>query len=159
MLGRLSARLCLALGGSAPTVWEVNPARAAGAVGYPVVTPESDERTDYARALDVSGDSGILDTVVPRMQRRGAVVLAGFYAEPVRFAFPPAFQRETEILVAAEWHREDLAAVSRMVEEGRLSLAGLITHTAQACEAPTAYQRAFEDPNCLKMVLDWRDTR
>ena len=159
VLGRLTARLCLTLGGSAPTVWEVNPARCSGATGYRVVAPEADERRDYVRALDVSGDPGILDTVIPRMQRRGAVVLAGFYAEPVRFGFPPAFQREIELLVAAEWQRDDLTAVSGMVADGRLSLSGLITHAASAREASTAYPIAFEDPTCLKMVLDWRETR
>jgi 3-hydroxyethyl bacteriochlorophyllide a dehydrogenase len=159
VLGRLVARLCLALGGLPPTVWELNPDRRSGAAGYPVVAPEDDERKDYVRALDVSGDSRILDSIVPRLQRGGSAVLAGFYADPVTFGFPAAFQREVEILVAAEWQRDDLAAVCRMVEQGRLSLAGLITHTAAAQEAPSAYEQAFEDPNCLKMVLDWRDTR
>ena len=159
VLGRLTARLCLALGGSPPTVWEVNPSRCTGADGYGVMHPDEDARRDYVRALDVSGDAGILNQIVPRLQRQGSVVLAGFYADAVRFDFPPAFQREVEIFVAAEWQREDLAAVSRMVEDGRLALSGLITHTAAAREAPTAYPRAFEDPTCLKMVLDWRDTR
>ena len=31
------------------------------------------------------------------------MVLAGFYAEPVRFAFPPAFMREARLRIAAEW--------------------------------------------------------
>ena len=39
----------------------------------------------------------------------------------------------------------------------RLSLAGLITHCVAADDAPQAYRQAFEDPACLKMVLDWRN--
>jgi 3-hydroxyethyl bacteriochlorophyllide a dehydrogenase len=158
VLGRLVARLCLALGGLPPTVWEIDPTRRGGDAGYPVVDPGDDDRRDYVRALDVSGDAGILDHIIPRLGRGGSVVLAGFYADPVHFAFPAAFQREVTMLVAAEWHPDDLAAVSRMVAEGRLSLSGLITHTVSAREAPDAYRRAFEDPACLKMVLDWRDT-
>jgi 3-hydroxyethyl bacteriochlorophyllide a dehydrogenase len=43
------------------------------------------------------------------------------------------------------------------VGSGRLSLEGLVTHKVPATEAPTAYGQAFSDPNCLKMVFDWRD--
>ena len=44
-----------------------------------------------------------------------------------------------------------------LVGSGRLSLEGLVTHKVPATEAPTAYGQAFSDPNCLKMVFDWRD--
>jgi bacteriochlorophyllide a dehydrogenase len=30
-------------------------------------------------------------------------VLAGFYTEPLAFAFPPAFMKEARLRVAAEW--------------------------------------------------------
>jgi 3-hydroxyethyl bacteriochlorophyllide a dehydrogenase len=37
-------------------------------------------------------------------------------------------------------------------------LEGLITHRyAGYAEAATAYETAFNDPTCLKMVLDWRE--
>lgn len=156
VLGRLIARLVVALGSATPTVWEVQPHRAGGARSYRVVHPEADSRRDYKRILDASGDSDLLDTLVGRLARGGDIVLAGFYAEPLHFRFPPAFQREARFLVAAEWTPDDLRAVSRMVSEGRLSLEGLISHRAPAPEAPGAYRTAFEDPNCLKMVLDWR---
>jgi 3-hydroxyethyl bacteriochlorophyllide a dehydrogenase len=43
-----------------------------------------------------------------------------------------------------------------MLAEGRLSLDGLITHSAPANDATNAYRTAFGDPLCLKMILDWR---
>jgi 3-hydroxyethyl bacteriochlorophyllide a dehydrogenase len=159
VLGRLVARLTVALGGSSPRVWEIEAGRRGGASGYRVLGPDEDDRKDYVRAVDVSGDPGILDRVIPHMSWSGAVVLAGFYSEPVSFRFPPAFQREIQVLVSAEWQKADLEAVVRMVREGRLSLDGLITHTARAEDAPRAYEQAFEDPSCLKMVLDWRSTQ
>ncbi len=51
---------------------------------------------------------------------------------------------------------DDLAAVRELVESGRLSLDNLITHREPALTAASAYRTAFEDPSCLKMVLDWR---
>lgn len=156
VLGRLLARLTRALGGSAPTVWETNVRRAAGADGYAVVAPEADERSDYRCIVDASGAAGILDTLIQRLAKGGEVVLAGFYPEPVTFDFPPAFMREASVRVAAEWTPQDLASVNMLVESGALSLANLITHRSLATDAETAYPVAFSDPDCLKMVLDWR---
>lgn len=160
VLGRLIARIATALaaarGVKAPVVWETNPRRQAGANGYEVIHPIDDERRDYAAVYDVSGDSGILDTVIARLAPGGEIVLAGFYSEPLGFAFPPAFMREARIRVAAEWKRPDLDAAAAMIRDGRLSLDGLITHRADASFAESAYRVAFEDPDCLKMILNWR---
>ena len=57
---------------------------------------------------------------------------------------------------AAEWQRPDLLAVKELAETGRLSLADLITHHDEPIHADGAYRTAFGDPDCLKMVLDWR---
>lgn len=157
VLGRLLARLSV-LAGAEPTVWETDPARAAGAHGYAVLAPENDPRSDYARITDVSGDAAGLDRLIARLAPGGEIVLAGFYEAPLAFAFPPAFMREARIRVAAEWRPDDLAAVTALAGAGRLSLDGLITHRAPAREAQAAYRTAFSDPACLKMVLDWRAT-
>lgn len=154
-LGRLAARIVVGLGGQ-PIVWETARARRGAASGYAVIDPEEDERTDYRQILDVSGDSAILDSLVPRLGRGGEIVLAGFYKKPVTFAFPPAFMREARMKIAAEWRPEDMEAVTRLLADGRLSLDGLVTHTGRPSEAKAAYRTAFEDAECLKMILDWR---
>jgi 3-hydroxyethyl bacteriochlorophyllide a dehydrogenase len=64
--------------------------------------------------------------------------------------------REARIRVAAEWRPADLAAVSRLIATGQMSLEGLITHRRNATDAASAYRTAFTDPACLKMILDWR---
>lgn len=155
-LGRLLARLTLAAGGKPPTVWEVNPARRDGAVGYAVIAPEDDTRRDYRAIYDASGAKGLLDQLVMRLAKGGEVVLAGFYTEPVAFAFPPAFMKEARIRIASEWAPEDLVATRALIESGSLSLAGLITHTRPASDAAAAYETAFSDAGCLKMILDWK---
>jgi 3-hydroxyethyl bacteriochlorophyllide a dehydrogenase len=155
VLGRLLARLCVAMGGS-PVVWESRADRAAGAQGYRVVDPTADDRRDYRAIYDVSGDSNLLDVLIQRLAPGGEIVLAGFYSERLNFAFPPAFMREARIRVAAEWREPNLHAVKDMVQSGSLSLDGLITHRQPAQACSEAYRTAFEDPACLKMVLDWR---
>jgi 3-hydroxyethyl bacteriochlorophyllide a dehydrogenase len=142
--------------GHVPTVWEKDPCRMDGGEGYPVVDPDDDPRGDYPLIIDASGDASLMDTLIGRLARGGEIVLAGFYSERVGFNFPPAFMREARLRVAAEWRPEDMDAVTALVDEGFLSLDGLITHTRPASEAPDAYATAFADPACLKMILDWR---
>ena len=155
VLGRLLARISIAVRNEPPTVWEKNPARAGGAVGYGVIDPEHDTRRDYKNIYDVSGDASLLDSLIGRIAPGGEIVLAGFYSERLSFAFPPAFMREAPLRVAAEWQQADLVATKALIESGRLSLDGLITHRHDAKAAPDAYRIAFDDPSCLKMVLDW----
>ncbi len=157
VLGRLLARLTIAAGAPAPTVWESDPARRDGAQGYSVVAPEEDARCDYASVYDASGNGAILNQLVSRITHGGEIVLAGFYPDALSFAFPPAFMKEARFRVAAEWTPVDLKAVRALVETGALSLNGLITHRASARNAVAAYEIAFDDPNCLKMVLDWKE--
>lgn len=157
VFGRLLARLTIAAGGKAPTVWEINEDRRAGATGYAVIHPDADERRDYGCIYDASGVSSLLDTMVGRLAKGGEIVLAGFYAQPLQFAFPPAFLREARFRIAAEWTREDLVATRDLIDHGALSLGGLITHTTTADQAASAYQTAFEDPACLKMILNWEN--
>ncbi len=157
VLGRLLARLTVAAGGPPPTVWEIAPARMGGADGYPVIRPEADPRRDYASIYDASGRGDRLGEWIARLARGGEVVLSGFYAEPLTFAFPPAFLREARLRVAAEWTRDDLLETRAMLESGALSLDGLVTHSAPAAEAPAAYATAFGDETCLKMILNWKE--
>ena len=156
VLGRLLARMTVVAGYPAPTVWETNPERAGGATGYRVIHPDEDTRRNYHAVYDVSGDSAILDRLIARLAPGGEVVLAGFYTEPLAFAFAPAFMREAQIRCAAEWQRPDLLAVKQLAETGQLSLDGLITHHDEPTRAADAYRTAFGDAGCLKMILDWR---
>ena len=83
------------------------------------------------------------------------MVLAGFYTRPLGFAFAPAFMREARIRIAAEWAPEDLIATRALIESGALALDGLITHRHAATDPAPAYETAFTDPDCLKMILTW----
>lgn len=159
VLGRLAARMVVALGGAAPTVWENQASRRAGAQGYSVIDPEADTRSDYRLICDASGAPGLLDQLITRLAPAGCIILAGFYQEPVSFAFPPAFMREAQLRISAEWQPADLVSVTELIARDGLSLGGLITHRSPAADADPAYEQAFADADCLKMILDWRDAK
>ena len=157
VLGRLLARLTIAAGAPAPMVWEIDESRRKGAQGYEVLSPEDDPRRDYTSVYDASGSVEVLNDLVGRLAKGGEIVLAGFYTTPISFAFPPAFMKEARFRVAAEWTHDDLAATRALVEGGQLSLDDLITHQARHENARAAYHQAFTDPDCLKMILNWKD--
>ncbi|CUX80868.1 MAG: 3-hydroxyethyl bacteriochlorophyllide a dehydrogenase BchC [Roseibaca calidilacus] len=158
VLGRLMARIAIAMGAPAPTVWETNPARATGGAGYQVLDPDADPRRDYRVIMDASGAEGLLDSLIGRIAKGGEVVLAGFYTKPIQFNFVPAFMREARLRIAAEWQADDLTATRDLIDAGKLSLAGLITHHARPDSAGPAYETAFSNPDCLKMIIDWEAT-
>jgi bacteriochlorophyllide a dehydrogenase len=155
VLGRLLARLTIAAGSPAPTIWETHPLRRDGADGYVVTDADSDLRRDYTAIYDASGDAALMDTLIARLAKGGELVLAGFYAAPISFAFPPAFMREARLRIAAEFQSDDLAATRALIDSGALCLDGLVTDIRPATHAEAAYSQAFTDPACLKMVLDW----
>lgn len=157
VLGRLLARIAVARGGE-PVVWEKNAERATGSVGYSVVDPDADERRDYRSIVDASGDPSLLDTLVGRLAKGGTICLAGFYTERLAFTFPLAFMKEARFRVAAEWQPSDLEAVLALHAAGRLGLEGLISHRRPIADAADAYETAFGDATCLKMLIDWRDS-
>lgn len=159
VLGRLVARLAVALGEQAPVVWESDSRRCQGDHAYEVTSADEDSRADYPVICDVSGAGELLDTLIGRLARGGEIVLAGFYTRPLQFSFPPAFMREARLRVAAEWRPDDMTAVKELVQGGSLSLDGLITHRHKAEQAEQAYYTAFNDPACLKMILDWRSVQ
>ena len=156
VLGRLIVRLCLALGRPAPIVWEANETRRNGAKGYTVTTAEADNHSDYGAIVDASGDNAILDKAIARLATGGTITLGGFYTSELSFNFVPAFMREASIRIAKEFTQEDIAAVIHLGQQGLLSLSDLITHTLPAKDGREAYRIAFEDPACVKMILDWR---
>ena len=157
VLGRLLARLVILAGEKPPIVWEKNILRHSGATDYEVVLPEYDERSDYDCIFDVSGDSEILDSLIGRVRKGGEVVLAGFYPDRIGFGFAQAFLKEVSLRVSAEFTPEDVATTKLLIEDGSLSFDGLISDVYSAKNANKAYNIAFNNAECLKMVLDWRN--
>ena len=155
VMGRLLARLTVAAGCPAPTVWETHAELASGAHGYEVIRPEDDQRKDYKAVYHMNGDTFNLDYLIQRIRPGGEVVLAGLYKHGLQFSYSPAFSRDARIRVSSEWKRPDLLAVNQLVNNGQLSLKGLVTHVQTFQSANAAYETAFGDISCLKMVLDW----
>ena len=155
VLGRLLARICIAIGADAPQVWELDPERQQGGAGYEVVAPDT-ESAPCKHIVDVSGAGGEhFNRLIQRLSKGGRLTLGGFYKAPVQFDFAPAFMREATLGIAAEWVPDDLSLTLALVQAGALSLDGLVSHEYSCDQAVDAYPKAFKDSACLKMILNW----
>ena len=155
-LGRLLARIIVLNGGS-PIVVEKSADRRKGQFDYEVLSPAEIIGKKFDCVVDVSGDAKKLDFFISLLKKQGELVLAGFYQDSISFDFVPTFLRETRLRVSAQWEQKDLDEVSTAVNSGKLDLSGLITHSISAKEANFAYETAFNNPSCLKMVIDWKE--
>lgn len=154
-LGRLLALVNQARYGRWPEVWEPRAERRDPAAPYSLVEPGATELTSAERVVDASGDPRIVDQVVPVLARGGEIVLAGFYGPPVQFEYPSAFIKEITIRISAEFAPDDLLAVTGLATSGALDLSGIVTHEASPSRVKDAYETAFTDPQCMKLILDW----
>ena len=128
-----------------------------GAEGYTVLHPCDDQENNYKNICDASGQVSVLNKLVSQLQLGGEITLAGFYDKDIQFNFPRAFMKEAKFRIAAQWAPQDLKDVKQLISKGILNLDGLITHHRKPSSIGDAYRTAFEDPNCLKMVVDWRE--
>lgn len=156
VLGRLLARICIAVGADAPLVWELDSQRREAGVGYDVISPDDDTGTSRQHIVDVSGACGDhFNHLIKHLGKGGRLTLGGFYNDAVNFNFAPAFMREISLDIAAEWTPDDLSLTLGLVQAGILSLDGLVSHQHAFSRAKDAYPMAFNDPACLKMILNW----
>ena len=120
VLGRLLARMTVVAGCTATDgVGDQPAARAAAPRATPVHPPRRGPAARLPRHLRRQRRLRRSSTrLIGRLAPGGEIVLAGFYSEPLSFAFAPAFMREAQIRVAAEWQRPDLLAVKELAESG-----------------------------------------
>jgi len=154
-LGRLLALINQARYGSWPEVWEPKAQRRNADAPYSLIDSSATALTAAERVVDASGDPRIVDQIVPVLARGGEVVLAGFYGPPVQFRYPSAFIKEITLRISAEFAPDDLLAVTELATGGALDLSGIVSHEASPTRVKDAYETAFTDPDCMKLILDW----
>ena len=67
----------------------------------------------------------------------------------------PLFLKQARLLTAREWAPGDLLRCRDLLADGGLDVAKLLTHTLPVEEVEQAYDIALNDPECLKLVLEW----
>jgi 3-hydroxyethyl bacteriochlorophyllide a dehydrogenase len=104
--------------------------------------------------IEATGSMAALAVALPLLADGGAILLLGYYDE-LRLPYMPLFLKQARLLTAREWAPGDLLRCRDMIAGGALRVAELITHRMPLAQYETAYRVALDEPECLKLVLEW----
>jgi 3-hydroxyethyl bacteriochlorophyllide a dehydrogenase len=104
--------------------------------------------------IDASGKMEAIAPALMRIRKGGALVLLGYY-DAIQLPYQPVFLNELRLLASAQWAPGDLVRARDAIASGAVDVAPLLTHTMPAAAAREAYDVAFEDERCIKMMLEW----
>ncbi len=163
IVGQLAARLAKLAGASYVAV--------ADRVGVRLAVSKADQVIDINREsldeaisdaninvlVEATGSMTALSGALPLLANHGRVLLLGYY-DTLNLPYAPLFMREAQVLIAREWQfgaDGDLPRVRDLIASGDLDVRGLLTHRVPLDRIQAAYRLAFEDPACLKVVVEW----
>jgi len=110
--------------------------------------------SEYDMLIDATGK---MDAIAPRLmsvKKGGRVVLLGYY-DKIELPYMPVFLRELTLASSMQWVPGDLVRARDAIASGEIEVRTLITHCLPADDAPKAFDVAFNDPDCVKMILSW----
>jgi 3-hydroxyethyl bacteriochlorophyllide a dehydrogenase len=162
VVGLLAGRFAKACGAKV-TVTDKVADRLKLSVADEIILTTSDAHTLKQDSLfDVMIDAtGKMDAIAPmlmRVKKGGQVILLGYY-DCVSLPYQPIFLRELMLVSSAQWANGDLTRARDEIASGHVEIDSLLTHRMKADDASVAFDVAFNDPTCVKMILDWRENK
>ena len=119
-------------------------------------TPLTEGVTEPVAAIvEATGSMEALAAALPLLATGGTVLLLGYYQQ-LQLPYMPLFLKEAQLLTAKEWRPGDLNRCRDAMANGTLAVTSLLTHQRPVHAISDAYQIALHEPDCLKLVLDWR---
>jgi Threonine dehydrogenase and related Zn-dependent dehydrogenases len=104
--------------------------------------------------IEATGSMAALSDALSLLANDGMIVLLGYYDE-LHLPYMPLFLKQARLLTAKEWGEGDLQRTRAMLAAGVLDATGLITHRLPIDRFEEAYATALNDPECLKLVIEW----
>ena len=108
--------------------------------------------------IDSTGVMSAIETGLRFLKFHGKVVFGGYY-QRMNIDYSQAFEKELSFIAARQWAKGDLLRVKELIREGKLQAKKIFTHSHSVeTNLAEAYNQAFNNPDCLKMVLNWKET-
>ena len=105
---------------------------------------------------DSTGIMSAIDTGLRFLKFHGVVLLGGYY-QRINIDYSQAFQKELSFIAAKQWAKGDLERVRELIAQHKLKAERIFTHRHTVeDDISSAYLQAFNDPDCLKMILLWK---
>ena len=107
--------------------------------------------------IDSTGVMSAIETGLRFLKFHGKVIFGGYY-QRMNIDYSQAFEKELSFVAARQWAKGDLLRVKELIKANKLQAKKIFTHSrAVDIDLAEAYHQAFNDPDCLKMVLNWKD--
>lgn len=126
------------------------------------VNPETEDVSvalaghEFDVLIDSTGIMSAIDTGLKFLKFRGFVLLGGYY-QRINIDYSQAFQKELSFIAAKQWAKGDLERVKDLIANHKLNAERIFTHRHTVeDDISSAYMQAFNDPDCLKMILLWK---
>lgn len=178
-LGEVTGKKVLVLGQGAVGILAVQLAKHMGAKLVAATEPHQN-RLDYSSAdlkvnpvtqdvsaalagnefdvlIDSTGVMSAIETGLRFLKFHGKVIFGGYY-QRMNIDYSQAFDKELSFIAARQWAKGDLLRVKELIRENRLHAKKIFTHSHPVgSDLTEAYHQAFNNPDCLKMVLNWKE--
>jgi len=157
-VGQLAARLVRQRGAWVAAADRIE-SRLACAEADQILNVGNDSLTDalaepVAAIVEASGSMAALSAALPMLSNGGTILLLGYYQD-LQLPYMPLFLKEATLRTAKEWAPGDLVRCRDAIANGALNVSALLTHEMPIAEVAKAYDVALNEPDCLKLVLDW----
>lgn len=107
--------------------------------------------------IDSTGVMNAIETGLRFLKFHGKVIFGGYY-QRMNIDYSQAFEKELSFVAARQWAKGDLLRVRELLRTGKLNAKKIFTHSHSVdTDLAEAYHQAFNDPDCLKMILNWKE--
>ncbi len=162
-VGLLVAELAKHFGAELVIVTDLNAVRLAQSSANIRVKADEQNLNDVLSGLlcdvviDCTGSMKAIEQSFPHLTMNAKVILAGFY-QRIDLPYHLAFMKELTFIAAKQWRVGDLERTRDLIAREKINVRKIFTHQSSAFNGiEQAYHTAFNDPNCLKMVLNWKE--
>lgn len=157
-------------GGAAVLVLEPDPARRAVAqqLGFDCLDPTAQDVSGHVQAwtggagaavcFEVSGSQPGLDAAIELLAVRGRLVVVGIHPQPRPVSLHRVFWRELTLIGARVYQRPDFEQAVRLVADGTVPAAELISRVEPLRTAEAAFAALAGGGGVMKVLVDCRDT-
>jgi len=162
-VGILAAELAKHMGASLVAVTEPHQNRLEISTADIKVNPEKQDVSaalaghEFDVLIDSTGIMSAIDTGLRFVKFHGKVIFGGYY-QRINIDYSQAFNKELSFIAARQWAKGDLRRVRDLIANGKINAEKIFTHQCTLDDnLMEAYMQAFDDPDCLKMIIHWQD--
>ncbi|ACF11159.1 chlorophyll synthesis pathway, BchC [Chlorobaculum parvum NCIB 8327] len=162
-VGILAAELAKHMGASLVAVTEPHQNRLDISTADIKVNPDKQDVSaalaghEFDVLIDSTGIMSAIDTGLRFVKFHGKVIFGGYY-QRINIDYSQAFNKELSFIAARQWAKGDLRRVRDLIANGKINAEKIFTHQCSLEDnLMEAYMQAFDDPDCLKMIIHWQD--